>query len=127
LQSARLVAAIAELIVRHACTVVVNQTDKAGELLVRIVNYAVCNGLLFAAFSVLWVKQYHVTGDLSDRIDLVVVPWLWLAGFFIASFFAIRRPRIIAILVSIASAVAFAAILFLFIHLVLVPMYDPMF
>jgi hypothetical protein len=105
----------------------VSQIEKSSEILVRAVSFTTCNGLLFAAFSVLWVKQYHMSGNLSDTIDHLVVPWLWLASFFSASFFSIRRPTIIAILVSIGSAVAFSGILFLFIHVVLVPKYDPWF
>src|SRR5262249_43372253 len=83
--------------------------------LLRVASFALGNALLFAGFSVLWVKQYHMAPHASDAIDCVVVPWLWLVGFFAASFYSIRRPMGFTILVSLASAIAFAGILFLFI------------
>ena len=96
------------------------------DLLVRAGGFALFNALLFAAFSVLWVKQYHWRPAVSDTVDHLMVPWLWLLGFFTASLCAIRRPLKFAILVSLGSAVVFAGLLFLFIHVVLVPHYDPM-
>jgi hypothetical protein len=102
-------------------------THNTGPTLLRVGSFVLGNPLLFAAFSVLWVKQYQMAADLSDMIDDFVVPWLWLAGFFGVSFYAIRRPLGFAIAVSLGSAVAFAGILFLFVRIVLVPAYDPMF
>jgi hypothetical protein len=106
---------------------IMNETQSKGRTLLRVGSFAVGNALLFAAFSVLWVKQYHMAPGVSDTIDHVVVPWLWLAGFFSVSFWAIRRPLVYAILVSLGSAAALAGILFLFIHVLLVPSYDPWF
>jgi hypothetical protein len=102
------------------------ETDNTSRTLLRVGSFLVGNALLFAAFSVLWVRQYHMEPGLSDTIDGFVVPWLWLAGFFVVSFYAIR-PLSYAILASLGSAVVLAGTLFLFIHIVLVPVYDPMF
>jgi hypothetical protein len=91
----------------------------------RIASFALCNGLVFIVFSVLWVKEYHMSN--SDEIDHIVVPWLWLVCFFTASLCTLRSRVLPLVLISVASAVVFAGVLFVFIHIVLVPMFDPMF
>lgn len=111
----------------YVYALVVKDIEKEDAVVIRMLSFGACNVLLFFGFSVLWVRQYHMSGNVSDTIDEIVVPWLWLAGFFVASFFTIRRPLIIAIPVAVSSAVTFAGILFLFIHIILVPIYDPMF
>jgi hypothetical protein len=106
---------------------IVRWMDQTGGIIARVFIFAAGNALLFTVFSVLWVRQYHMSADLSDMIDHIVVPWLWLACFFIASFLPLRRPKVIAIPIAAISAVAFSGILYLFIHIVLAPFYDPMF
>ena len=90
----------------------------------RVMRFALCNALVFAAFSALWVAEYHVSN--SDKIDHIVVPWLWLACFFIASFCTLRVRMLQSVLISFVSALVFAGILLLFVHIVLAPMFDPM-
>jgi hypothetical protein len=91
--------------------------------------FMLANGCVFAFFAVLWVLQYHLDGNVSDWIDLIVVPYGWLAGFFIASFVTVRRssPKFIAVLISVGSAVVLSGILFLVKIFLLVPFFDPMF
>jgi hypothetical protein len=105
----------------------VTEIETSGHTLQRVGGLVAGNAVLFVAFSGLWVKQYHMAAGVSDAIDCVVVPWLWLAGFFAVSFCAIRRPLVYATLVSVGSAVAFAGLLFLLVHSVLAPAYDPWF
>ena len=100
---------------------------ETGMTWLRAGGFVAGNALLFTGFSVLWVKQYHMDHGLSDTIDHLLVPWLWLAGFFAVSFSAIRRPLVYAVLVSLGTAAALSGILFLFVRIVLVPVYDPMF
>ena len=96
-------------------------------LMLRVGRSVAGNVALFAAFSVVFVKQYHMTGNLSDVLDEVLAPWGWFAGFFIVSFYAVRRPVGYAIAVALVSALVFGGIFCLFVECVLVPRYDPMF
>ena len=91
--------------------------------------FVLANTCVFALLAVLWVWQYHINSDLSDSIDHVVVPFGWLAGFFIASFVALRRlfPKIMAIVLSLGSSLVLSGILFEVKTFILVPFYDPMF
>lgn len=86
----------------------------------RAASFALCNGILFAAFSVLWVMDY-------DLINNIVVPWGWLAGFFIVSFCHVRGRVALPIVFSAYLAVLFSALLCFFVILFLAPIYDPWF
>lgn len=85
------------------------------------------NALVFFAFSILWVWQYHINGSLSDKIDHVVVPWLWLVSFFFASLLTFGRLSIMTAMKSLVCALVLAFFLWDFIHGVLVPIFDPWF
>jgi hypothetical protein len=100
---------------------------KKNQMWKRGTHFALCNAFVFAVFSVLWVKQYHMPSSSSDAIDEIVVPWGWLACFFIASFSTLRGRMRRSALISAASAIVFASALFLFVHIVLAPIYDPWF
>ena len=85
------------------------------------------NSFVFFAFSVLWVWQYHIDSSLSDKIDHVVVPWLWLASFFLASILTFGGLSIKTAMKSLVCALVLAFFLWDFIHGVLVPIFDPWF
>jgi hypothetical protein len=91
--------------------------------LVRTACFGLCNAVAAASFCVLWVWEYHIEPDLSRQIDVVVVPWLWLGGFFLASYVAMRGPK--AVRASIICAVVFTFFLWLIISIVLPPLFDP--
>lgn len=92
---------------------------------VRLVTFALCNGLVFAAFAVLWAVEYKMPNP--DKIDEIVVPWIWLICFFVASLCALGRPIVRSIWISIASAVLFSAVLLFFCQVILIPLFDPWF
>jgi hypothetical protein len=106
----------------------IGEVDYKG-MLFSFVVFALANACVFACFAVLWVWQYHINSDLSDSIDHVVVPFGWLAGFFIASLLPLRRlfPKTKAILISLGSSIVLSGILFLVKTFILVPFYDPRF
>jgi hypothetical protein len=85
------------------------------------------NAFVFFTFSVLWVWQYHIDSSLSDKIDHVVVPWLWLGSFFLASLLTFGRLSIMTVMKSLVCALVLAFFLWDFIHGVLVPIFDPWF
>ena len=95
--------------------------------LARLSAFIFSNVGLAITFCLLWIWQYRINFKLSDDIDLIVVPWLWLAGFFTASFLSIRRSVSRPIVVSIFSAIAFSLFLWLTTHIILAPFFDPMF
>jgi hypothetical protein len=84
------------------------------------------NGLVFAVFAVLWAAEYRMPGNLSDQIDRVVVPWLWLVSWFTASFCTLRGQNVTRILMSIACTIILTLVLLVFVHLALAPIFDPM-
>lgn len=92
---------------------------------IRTRTFAMCNGLVFVAFSVLWVKEYHMTN--SDQIDHIVVPWLWLGSFFCASLCAVRSIILRSLVISLTSAVILSGALLLFVHIILAPIFGPWF
>jgi hypothetical protein len=98
-------------------------------MLFRFVSFVLANACVFVFFAVLWVWQYHINSDVSDRIDLVVVPYAWLAGFFAASFVTLGRmfPKLMTILISLGSSIVLSGVLFLVKTFVLAPFFDPMF
>jgi hypothetical protein len=90
----------------------------------RVTSFIICNAFVFAGFSVLWAWQYHLNADLSDKIDRVVAPWLWFVSFFVASFFTLKRHFLKAGLPSFISAILFSFVLFIFVNVVLVAIFD---
>jgi hypothetical protein len=106
----------------------IGEVDYKGTLF-SLAAFTLANALVFICFAVLWIWEYHINANLSDSIDHVVVPFGWLAGFFIASFVPLRRffPKIMGILISIGSSVVLSGILFLVVRLILAPFYDPMY
>jgi hypothetical protein len=107
-------------IIRRPCAIIMSEIRKTKAMWIRVAYFALWNGLVFTVFSVLWVKQYYHWAETpySDAIARVVVPWGWLACFFIASFFTLRGRMFRSVLISIASAVAFASVLYLFIQVI---------
>ena len=106
----------------------ISEVDYKGSLL-SFVAFALANACLFVLFCVLWVWQYHIRSDLSDTIDHIVVPFGWLCWFFsLHHLSTLRRlfPKIMAILISLGSAVLLSGILFLVKSFILAPLYDPM-
>jgi hypothetical protein len=93
----------------------------------RSVPLISANAFVFIAFSILWVWQYHINIALSDKIDHVVVPWLWLLLFFIASFLTLGKFSIMTVIKSLVCGLVLAFYLWDFIHAVLVPIFDPWF
>ncbi len=74
----------------------------------------------------LWVIDHVYYSNVIDCI-VRVVPWGWLAGFFIFSFCHVRGRVALPIVFSAYLAVIFSGLLFLFTHLFLAPFYDPWF
>jgi hypothetical protein len=105
----------------------ISEVDYKREV-VSLISFLLGNALVFAFFAALWVWQYHIGRDVSARIDRVVVPFGWLAGFYTMSFVTLRRafPKITSILMSIGCALLLSWILFLAICGLLAPFYDPM-
>ena len=91
----------------------------------RVTSFALCNGILFAAFSVLWVMGYHT--EFPSVVEYIVVPWGWLAGFFIASFYHVRGHVALPTVLLAYLAFIFSGLLFFFIVVFLAPIYDPWF
>jgi hypothetical protein len=91
----------------------------------RLKSCLFCNALLFVAFSILWVLEYHIDGLLANKIDRVIWPWIPLVGFFAISFLILKRPTLKSVPVSIASTLTFTFLLFVFIWWVLEPVFDP--
>ena len=79
--------------------------------------------LLGAFFSVLWVMAYEVRW--LGALNVLLVPWGWLAGFFLVAFAYSRRRVALPAVFSVYLAVVFSALLFMFIFLVIAPFYDP--
>jgi hypothetical protein len=94
----------------------------------RLLGFVLGNAAVFLFFSLLWIWQYHINSSISDRIDAVVAPWGWLAGFFAATFFALRgvTSTVRLLFVSLGFSVLLSLVLFFVIHLVLAPHFDPM-
>jgi len=92
-----------------------------------IISFAICNALVFAGFSVLWTWQYHLNSDLSDKIDRVVVPWMWFVGIFVVSFSTLKGHFLKAGLLSFVSAIVFSFVLLIFVNIVLAAIFDPWF
>ncbi len=91
------------------------------------IRFLLANAVVFIGFSFLWARQYHMMGNTSDVIDTIVVPWAWIIGFFAASFVTLRKQTKNALLVSIVCTVFATTALWIFILIVIIPLYDPMF
>ena len=109
---------------------VVSNDGSTGEInyhktLLGLVVFALANAGVAIGFGVLWVWQYQTTPALSDHIDSIVVPWLWLAGFFFASFVSLRRITSKVAGMSVVCSLAFSFLLWTTINFVLRPLFDP--
>lgn len=89
----------------------------------KLACFALSNGILFAAFSLLWIAEYHTRG--LYVIDRLVVPWGWLAGFFAVSYYNVRRHVALPSVFSAYLSMMLTGLLFCFIFLFLMPIYDP--
>ena len=103
-----------------------NEVDYYKTLL-RLMVFAMANATVFVAFCFLWIWQYHIDSSSSNFIDEITVPWLWLAGFFTASFLGLRvlTPKVVR--VSLLCAVVFSFFLWLMVIFILIPSYDRLF
>ena len=94
-------------------------------------KFLLANASVAFVFSVLWVWEYHWAADLNqiNQIDRIVVPWLWLASFFAASFLCLRGAfsKRWATAVSAVCAVTYSFLLWVLISFALVPAFDPHF
>jgi hypothetical protein len=87
--------------------------------------YTLTNVTVGVGFCILSVWQYHVGPTLSYQIDSIAVPWLWFVAFFVASILSLRGVISKAVLVSFLSAGLSSIFLYLVIHLILAPAFDP--
>jgi hypothetical protein len=97
--------------------------------LLKSLAFVLANGCVAVTFSVLWIWQYHIDSNLSDHIDEIVVPWVWIICFFTASFLPLRgaASQKKALIASIGFSLLFSFLLFLTVHFVIVPFFDPHF
>jgi len=93
--------------------------------LFRLMIFALANATVATTFSFLWVWQYHHRLGLFDQIDAFGVHWLWLTGFFAASFLSLRGLTSKALVLSLLCAIVLSFFLWLMVHMILAPMFDP--
>jgi hypothetical protein len=91
----------------------------------NLIPFFIGNALVFVGFSALWAWEYRVEGDLSDKIDHVVVPWLWLLGFFVVSISTLNKTLLKTTLISLSCAIGFSLILLIFVKTVVTFFFDP--
>jgi hypothetical protein len=91
----------------------------------RIIAFASANTSVLVVFCVLYVWQFHMQGPLSDKIDRVVIPWGWLACFFVASFCTIPGMTLRSALKALGLSVVFSGLLFLASCVLLRTIFDP--
>jgi hypothetical protein len=89
--------------------------------------FPVANAIVGIGFGTLWVMEYRIPDPLADRIDLIVVPWLWLVCFFTASFLSLRGINPKPLSASVFFAIVFSVFLGLIVTFVLTPLFDPWF
>ena len=92
----------------------------------RLMYFVLANVAVFFVFSFLWVWEYHMGATLSDRIDAIVVPWIWLIAFFVASYLTLRKLTSKALPIAVLNSVVASFVLLVFVHIALAPFFDPM-
>jgi hypothetical protein len=57
----------------------------------RLINFLLANLCVFLFFCCWVVVEPHMNDLTADKIDNIIVPWGWLAGFFLASLLTLQR------------------------------------
>jgi protein-S-isoprenylcysteine O-methyltransferase Ste14 len=93
----------------------------------RLLFFVLGNAGTAIGFAILFVWLYQTRTKLATQIDHIVVPYVWLVGFFAVSFISIRNGTSIfkAFAISIASCIFFSFLLLMIVSFVFMPRLDP--